>query len=306
MTSRSSGAGRPAGAGPSPAGPGPHGTDRFTTLNGLGAHYVEWGEPGRPALVMLHGLRSYARTFDPLAARLADRHHILALDTRGRGDSDWDPSGEYYTEAYVSDLEEFADRLGLDRFLLLGHSMGGTIAYVYTARHPDRVTAAIIEDIGPGSSLTGAGAERVKREVASTPAEFATLDAARAYWRSVRPGITAEALESRIRHTLRPGTCGRWLWKFDLHGIATARLDPDPARQVDLWPYVEALRCPTLVIRGGASDFLPAATARAMAERNPRVRTLEIPGAGHYVHDDAPDLFSAAIEQFLTSPEVSR
>jgi pimeloyl-ACP methyl ester carboxylesterase len=176
---------------------------------------------------------------------------------------------------------------------------------VYAARRPERVTAVVIEDIGPGSSTGGAGAERIKREVAETPAEFASLEAARSYWRRIRPQITAEALDSRIRHTLRPGTCGRWLWKFDLAGIAAARLDPDPARQVDLWPSVEALRCPTLVVRGGSSDFLPAATAAEMVARNARIRTAEVPGAGHYVHDDAPDAFHHLLEQFLTSLETA-
>ncbi|EKX60373.1 alpha/beta fold hydrolase [Streptomyces ipomoeae] len=279
--------------------------DRFTVLNGLRAHYIEWGEPNGPAVLMLHGLRSYAQTFEPLAARLADRYRVIALDARGRGDSDWDPAGQYYTASYVADLEQFTDHLGLDRFVLLGHSMGGATAYVYAARHPERVRGAVIEDIGPGSSISGAGAERIKREVAETPAEFASLDAARAYWLRIRPGISSDALESRLRHTLRPGTCGRWLWKFDLDGIAKAWLDSDPARQVDLWPSVEALRCPTLVVRGGASDFLPPATAAEMTVRNPLVHAVEIPGAGHYVHDDAPDAFHHELEHFLTSLEAA-
>jgi pimeloyl-ACP methyl ester carboxylesterase len=305
MGSGTRGVGEPPATGPSAAEPDATGTDRFITLNGLRAHYVEWGEPDRPAVVMLHGLRSYARTFAPLAARLAGSHRILAVDARGRGDSDWDPHGEYHTSAYVSDVEQFADRLGLERFTLLGHSMGGATSYVYAARHPERVTALIVEDIGPGSSVSGEGAERIRREMANTPAEFPHFEAARAYWRTLRPGISEAALASRLRHTLRPGTCGRWLWKFDVQGIARARLDPDPGRQADLWPHVEGLRCPTLVIRGGASDFLPEATAEAMVARNPRVRAVEIPGAGHYVHDDDPGSFCRLVEQFLTSPEVA-
>lgn len=284
----------------------PVGRDRFITLNGLRTHYVEWGDEDRPAVVVLHGLRSYARTFEPLAERLADRYRVLAPDARGRGDSDWDPKGEYYTESYVADLEQFADRLGLDRFVLLGHSMGGTTTYVYTARHPERVGAAVVEDIGPGSSLSGEGAERIKREVANTPRDFPSREAARAYWRGIRPHISEDALESRVRHTLAPDGEGRWRWKFDLAGIAAARLDPDPARQVDLWPYVEALRCPALVVRGGESDFLPAATMAELAQRNPLIRTVEIPGAGHYVHDDAPDLFHHHLTRFLRNSEVAR
>lgn len=280
--------------------------DRFITLGGLRTHYVEWGAEDRPTIVMLHGLRSYARTFEPLAERLGEGYRVLATDARGRGDSDWDPNGQYYTESYVADLELFTDRLGLDRFVLLGHSMGGSTTYVYAARHPERVVAAVVEDIGPGSSLTGEGAERIKREVANTPGDFPSREAARAYWRGIRPHITEDALDSRVRHTLAPDEEGRWRWKFDLAGIAAARLDPDPARQVDLWPYVEALRCPTLVVRGGESDFLPAATAAAMARRNPRVHTVEIPGAGHYVHDDAPELFHHHLTRFLRSSEVPR
>ncbi|NGO46497.1 alpha/beta fold hydrolase [Streptomyces ureilyticus] len=282
------------------------GQDRFITLGGLRTHYVEWGDEDRPAIVMLHGLRSYARTFEPLAQRLGGRYRVLAPDARGRGDSDWDPKGEYYTESYVADLEQFADRLGLDRFVLLGHSMGGTTTYVYAARHPERVGAAVVEDIGPGSSLSGEGAERIKREVANTPRDFPSREAARAYWRGIRPHISEDALDSRLRHTLAPDDEGRWRWTFDLAGIAAARLDPDPARQVDLWPYVDALRCPTLIVRGGESDFLPAATMAAMAQRNALIHTVEIPGAGHYVHDDAPDLFHHRLTRFLRSSEVVR
>jgi pimeloyl-ACP methyl ester carboxylesterase len=282
------------------------GRDRFLTLNGLRAHYVEWGDEDRPAIVMLHGLRSYARTFEPLAGRLQDRYRVLALDARGRGDSDWDPDGAYHTESYVCDLEQFTDRLGLDGFVLLGHSMGGATTYVYAARHPERVRAAVVEDIGPGSSLSGAGAERIRREVADTPRDFPDREAARRYWRSIRPHISEEALDSRLRHTLAPDAQGRWRWKFDLAGIAAARLDPDPARQVDLWPYVEALRCPTLVVRGGESDFLPAATAAEMTLRNPRIRVVDVPGAGHYVHDDAPEPFHHHFTRFLRSAEAVR
>jgi pimeloyl-ACP methyl ester carboxylesterase len=275
------------------------GADFFTTLNGLQAHYVEWGNPQAPAIILLHGLRSYARTWEPVAAALSYRYRLIALDHRGRGDSAWDPAGEYFTGTYVSDLEQFADTLQLARFALIGHSMGGANAIVYAARHPDRLRFAVIEDIGPGSSAATAGAERVKRELAETPREFTTLTAARTYWRSVRPGISEEALRSRVQHTLRQDRGGRWVWKFDIEGIARARLDPDPAHQLDLWPHVAALRCPTLVLRGAQSDFLPARTCEEMATRQPLLSWMEIPGAGHYVHDDNLPGYLAALRAFL-------
>lgn len=275
------------------------GADFFTTLNGLQAHYVEWGSPQAPAIILLHGLRSYARTWEPVAAALSDRYRLIALDHRGRGDSDWDPAAEYFTAAYVSDLEQFADGLGLARFALIGHSMGGTNAIVYAARHPERVRLAVIEDIGPGSSASTKGAERVKRELAETPREFPTLAAARAYWRSVRPAVSEQALHSRVQHTLRREPSGRWVWKFDLEGIARARLDPDPARRPDLWPHVTALRCPALVLRGARSDFLSTRTCEDMATRQPFLSWAEVPDAGHYVHDDNPTGYLAALRSFL-------
>jgi pimeloyl-ACP methyl ester carboxylesterase len=275
------------------------GTDRFTTLSGLRAHYVEWGAPEAPPVVLLHGLRSYARTWEPVAAALSGRYRLVALDHRGRGDSAWDPAGDYGTGAYVGDLEQFADSLALERFALVGHSMGGTNAIVYAARNPGRVRLLAVEDIGPGSSASGPGAERIRRELAQTPREFAGITEARAYWRAVRPDISDAALESRVENTFRRLPDGRWTWKLDLDGIARARLDPDPARHVDLWPHVEAVRCPTLVMRGGRSDFLTAATCAEMAVRQPLLSWVEIPAAGHYVHDDNPAGYLAALRDFL-------
>ncbi|HEX6524591.1 MAG TPA: hypothetical protein VF070_31990, partial [Streptosporangiaceae bacterium] len=131
------------------------------------------------------------------------------------------------------------------------------------------------------------------------PREFATLGAARAYWRGVRPGISNEALSSRVRHTLRQEADGRWVWKFDLEGIARARLDPRPGRHADLWPHVTALRCPTLVLRGARSDFLAATTCAEMAARQPLLTWTEIPEAGHYVHDDNLTGYLTALHAFL-------
>ena len=269
------------------------------SVNGLTYRYLEWGDRQAPAVLMLHGLRSYAFTWDPIARALADRYRLIAPDFRGRGESDWDPHRDYYTDTYVTDVEALVEQLALDRFALLGHSMGGTVAYAYAARHPGRVSAAVIEDIGPGSSTDTDGAERILREMAGTPTGFAALEDVYAYWRRIRPDVTDDALASRVEHTVRPGEGGRWEWRLDMAGIAEARRHGDPARAIDLWACVDALRCPTLVLRGGRSDFLLEATCRQMAERQPRLRWQEIAGAGHYVHDDAPEAFLAAVRRFL-------
>src|SRR5512134_3795774 len=129
-----------------------HAREGWITRDGLRLHYVEWGAVTAPAIVALHGLRSFAYTWEPVALPLADRFRIVALDQRGRGLSDWDPQRRYHAREYVLDLEALVDHLGLDRFVLLGHSMGGANAFIYAARHPERVAALVIEDMGPGAS----------------------------------------------------------------------------------------------------------------------------------------------------------
>ena len=285
-----------------PAGEPAAATSRYVRLGGLRAHYLEWGEAGAPAVLLLHGLRSYAATWEPLARHLSRRHRVLALDFRGRGESAWDPERRYVTPSYVSDVEEWVALLGLRRFTLVGHSMGGTVGYVYAARHPGQVARLVVEDIGPGSSTATSGADRVRRELASTPESFESREAALAYWRAVRPGMPEPAIRSRVEHTLRRDGDGRWTWKLDLAGIAHARLSGDPSAGIDLWQCVAVLRCPTLVVRGERSDFLPERTCVELAARQPLLRWVSITGAGHYAHDDNPREFETAVSHFLREP----
>jgi len=247
----------------------------------------------------VHGLRSYARTWEPIARELAGFYRVIAPDLRGRGESSWDPGRDYSTNAYVSDLERLVAQLDLDRFALVGHSLGGAVGYTYAARHPDQVTALVVEDIGPGSSTSTGGAERILREMRDTPAGFDSVDEVRAYWRRIRPGITDDALASRIENTVKHTADGRFAWRLDMAGIAAARLSDDPAGPIDLWACVEALRCPTLVIRGARSDFLPRETCERMARRQPLLHWAEVPDAGHYVHDDNLAEFTRLVSGFL-------
>lgn len=275
-------------------------SEGWFTTEGLNLRFVRWGSGERPAIVMLHGLRSYAHTWEPVALPLSDRWQVIALDQRGRGRSDWEPRGDYHTEAYVRDLEALADHLSLRRFVLVGHSMGGANAFVYASRHPERVAALAVEDMGPGASASSGGADRIRRELNETPSWFANWSDAAAFWRRIRPDISAEALQSRVMHSLKQGDDGRVTWRHDALGIAKARLSAETDTIIDLWPYVEALQAPTLLIRGAKSDFLSAATADEMCRRNGRIRRIDVPGASHYVHDDNLAGFNAALYEFLT------
>lgn len=270
--------------------------------DGLRLRYVAWGAPTAPAIVALHGLRSFAYTWEPVAQSLSQGFQLIALDQRGRGASDWDPQRRYFAEAYVRDLGALVDHLALPRFVLLGHSMGGANAFIYSAAHPERVAGLVIEDMGPGASAGSAGADRIKRELLATPDRFASHEVAAAFWRRQRPHISDAAVRARVQHSMREQADGSVVWRHDAQGIAQARLNATPEQLVDLWPHVAAVQAPTLVLRGANSDFLSAATAQAMTERNPRIRCRAIPGASHYVHDDNFEAFMAALNDFLRSP----
>ncbi len=273
---------------------------RYLQVDGLRLFCREWGGTDAPALVLLHGLRGFSGTWRGLAAELSDRYRLIAFDQRGRGESDWDPQRNYYTDAYLSDLEAVVDQLGLKRFALLGHSMGGTTSYVYADRHPERLLALVIEDIVPGASVSGAGAQRIVSEMQAMPAGFDSWAEARQYWRSLRPSLAAEAIEQRVVESLRAEPGGRIVWRYDAAGIRQTRVSPDPDRVVDLWPVVERLTTPTLIVRGERSDFCPAVTVARMCSLNPNIRAVSIGQAGHYVHDDAPAEFLTHVREFLT------
>jgi pimeloyl-ACP methyl ester carboxylesterase len=282
-----------------------HAREGWIRSEGLRLRYVEWGAADAPAIVALHGLRSFAYTWEPVALPLADRFRIVALDQRGRGESDWDPQRRYFAEHYVRDLEALVDHLGLARFVLIGHSMGGSNAFVYAGGHADRLAGLVIEDMGPGASAGGAGAERIRRELLATPTRFADWDAAAAFWRGQRPNVPDAAIAARVQHSLKRAEDGAIVWRHDAEGIAAARLAATPQQLIDLWPLVDSLRIRTLLLRGARSDFLTAETAAEVVKRNPAICLVEVPGASHYVHDDNLAGFEAALHSYLNDPSLA-
>ena len=275
----------------------------YITLNGLRFHYVTWDAgPAAPVLVALHGLRGYAETFEVLAQRLDGRFTIISLDQRGRGGTVWDKDERYYWDSYVPDFEAFVDGIGLKDFHLLGHSLGGSNALLYAKGHPDRVRSLIIEDIAPGASASGAGFERLRRELANTPLSFANWDEARAFWRKLRPTVAEDAIDSRVRHSMREDG-GQIVWRHDQGGIGRARLNPDPSRLPDLWPAVDSLKMPALLVHGANSDFVKPEVAEQMTRRASDLRIVRVEGAGHYVHDDQPEIYCDTVEAFLREVE---
>src|SRR5580700_8424792 len=141
--------------------------DKTITVNGLRIHYLEWGAANAPPVVCVHGYTGSADAFNALARHFQHRLRIIAPDVRGHGESEWSPEGAYGYLDQMSDVAALVDRLELERFALIGTSMGGVIAMAYAGAHPGRLKSLVINDIGPEAE---AGTQRITQTVGARPA----------------------------------------------------------------------------------------------------------------------------------------
>ncbi|MFD9128790.1 alpha/beta fold hydrolase [Kitasatospora sp. NPDC059571] len=248
------------------------------SVGGRKLSYLDFGGPGQP-LLALHGHYNEASAFAPLAGALAPRWQVIALDQRGHGESD--RAAGYGRDDYTADLVAFHRHLGLGPVPVLGHSLGGVNAYQFAARHPELVSRLIVEDIGAEVQCDWSFTTRLPSTAPSREALVAALGAAAPY--------LACAFRQRD---------GGWGFSF---GIADT-VASQQALNGDHWGDWTAVSCPTLLVRGTASDELAADHARAMvARRGRRARLVEL-AAGHVVHHDAPERFAAEVAGFLSEP----
>jgi esterase len=269
-------------------------TSKTVGINGLTFHYTDWDGSG-PPLVMLHGLSGHARTWDHTAAALSDRYHVLALDQRGHGDTEWAP--RYGLAPMSEDLLGFLDAVDLPEVTLMGLSMGGLVSFVFTAAHPERVTRAVIMDIGP--EIAPAGSANVASSLAAKDV-FSSEDEAFAQARAANPRPADATLRHRVRHNLRPRPDGTLTFKYDSALRRNPRelfdLTPD-----QLWAAWRAMTCPVLLVRGEDSDVLAAETAERMQAENARVSFVSIPDCGHSITLDRPDGLLEAVSPWLAA-----
>jgi esterase len=276
--------------------------DVYLEVNGLKLHHLEWGHAAAPALVCVHGLTGSGHAFDGLARRMSDRYRVIAVDVRGRGDSAWSPDGGYSQADYVSDLEGTVDALGLEKFTLLGTSMGGRISMEYAGRHEDRLQRLIINDIGPDAE---AGSDRITRNQANVPESFASLEEAVAYRSGTSPvfknSAPAEQLE-RMSFELRKADEGRFYWKHDPE-FQRQRVTKGTPTYGYLWDVLKRLDIPVLLVWGTASDVLSEGQALRVIETLKRGALVPVPGVGHAPTLNEPAA-AEALENFLSAIPV--
>lgn len=261
--------------------------------SGAGLHrvaYLEWGDPANPrVLVCVHGLTRCARDFDNLARALCERYRVVCPDVAGRGDSDWlaDPM-LYAIPQYVADMVTLIARLDVEQVHWVGTSMGALIGMALAAQKDSPVSRLVLNDAGP--VIAKVALERIGTYVGAAPV-FPSIAAAEQVIRAVAapfgPHTDAE-WRFLTEVVLRQNADGSYRFHYDPKIAERFRKDM-PEGDLELWPVWDAVRCPTLVIRGARSDLLSKATAQQMTQRGPQAKLVELPGIGHaptLMHED--------------------
>lgn len=282
-------------------------TDRFFTVtDGLRLHYRDYsGSADRPPLLCLHGLTRNARDFADFADRYSGRFRVIILEFRGRGESDYDPIPRRYTPpTYVGDVLQLLDHLHIADAIFVGTSLGGLVTMGVAAVAPQRITAAILNDVGP--EIGEAGIERIQTYL-GRDLRFSNWDeAARELGRNQGlsfPGYGHEDWVGMARRNCRERD-GEIVFDYDMK-IAEPFKTAGPVPRVDLWPLFQALaKTPLLVVRGEISQLLTLDTFGKMRRSAPHARFVTVADVGHAPELTEPEALEA-IDDFLGRVEPS-
>ena len=268
--------------------------DKSVHIDGMNFHYLEWGDPTNPSIMLLHGNSQQSHSWDFVSLALSEQFHLVVLDQRGHGDSDWAGDGDYSIEAQQKDIDGFVQAVGLDGFTLMGHSMGGRNSYVWASRHPGALKALVIVDTGPQAQR--AGANRIQR-FKELPDELDSFDE---FVQRVQEytGRSQEQVLGALKYSIRQRPDGKWTWKYD-KVMRTPGARPTGWTPEQLWECVGKIDCPTLVLRGDSSDIFAEETMRQMDQVIPDCTTVTISNAGHLVQGDNPAEFLVEVGKFL-------
>jgi pimeloyl-ACP methyl ester carboxylesterase len=271
----------------------------------LKLHFWDWGDNGKSNLVLVHGSRDHARSWDKVAEAMSGEFRVVAPDLRGHGDSSWATGAMYSIPEYVLDLSALIDIIGRHPVYLIGHSLGGAVVLQYAGVYPGRVKKLVsIEGYGPPPEklVPSPAHERLRKWIENmrefelrSPRRYQNLQAAVERMREANPHIS----EGMARHLTLFGSIwnpdGTLVWKFDNYVRAFSPYGFNMEDAQEIWRHIA---CPTLLFRGLESWAVdPEMDGRIHAI--PDYRLINVPGAGHWVHHDQPGIFIEETRCFL-------
>ena len=269
---------------PSPTGPAIPSRAEHIDLDGHRIAIRTW-EGNGPRILLIHGISSAGSAWNPIIPELAVEFAPVAIDMRGHGASS-KPERGYLYDDYIGDLEGVLDALGMERPLIMGHSLGGIVTLWWASRHPDAAAALVIEDSPLRSGLSFMPAFDSWLELNALPAIEL-----RARFAAENPHWSAALLDER---TALMSTTAR-------NVFAELRADSLAHHGVDRLAEIEAIQSPALLVHGDleSGGMVVPADANAFVRRLPNARALRIPGGGHTLHREHRDEFLAATLPFL-------
>lgn len=283
--------------------------ESFFTCDGLTLHYTEWGEPSTDTLVLIHGNRDHARSWDSLVTSLLSRNvpfsHLVSLDLRGHGDSQWPPPGKgYQHEDFLFDLAGLLRHLQQEAVTIVAHSLGGSVALMFAGCFPQRVKRLVlVEGVGPTARSVGEVpevlAERLEdKDSASQNYSYPSLGAAVNAIKKRFPLIPTEMCAHMVQYGTKSEN-GGYVWKHDprMRFRSQSILSEEQIRS-----FIERITCPTLLVFGSESDYLKTPRApRIGLFKNSKI--VKIQGAGHHVAHERPGELAQVISSFLGSDD---
>lgn len=276
----------------------------------LRLHYVDWGNPDAPPLILLHGGRDHCRNWDWVAKAFRDDYHVIAPDLRGHGDSQWSRDGNYGMTPHVYDLAQLIHQQKLAPVSIVSHSFGANIALRYAGIYPENIAKIVaIEGLGDMPSVL---AEKARKPVdqrmrewvdslralsARSPRRYTSVEDALARMREENDHLSLEQARHLTIHGIMQNEDGSYSWKFDNYVRSLAPADITTDELHHLWSRIA---CPTLLVYGRESwASNPAEDGRAAYFKNARVELFD--NAGHWVHHDQLDRFVSVVRDFLAA-----
>ncbi len=265
-------------------------------LRRLRFHFLEWGSPHAPPIVLLHGGHQSAHSWDLVSLHLARHYRVLALDQRGHGDSEWARDVVYSNHEMSLDAEAFIAAMGLDRPVLIGHSMGGRNAMLLTRRSPALLGRLVIVDVGPELSEKGRAA------IAGFVQQNQEFDDLEHFVRNVRqydPYRSREHIERTVKYNMLERADGKYVSKCDSNPRRLGIVRASGPRENITLQEAAGFDLPVLLVRGANSNILAQDAAERFVAALPRGTLTTVPECGHNVHGQNTLGFIQALDLFL-------
>jgi pimeloyl-ACP methyl ester carboxylesterase len=238
---------------------------------------------------------AHAHVWDEFAQTFRAQYHVIALDQRGHGESQWREDGAYSIFDHFSDLACFIEGLGLKDLIVIGHSMGGRNALFYAACSPNRVVQLILVDTRPGNDPESSKA--LKNLLTHIPLQAGSVEEVVKRFHTLSPYLSKEICHHIVTHGFKKMTNRKWVPKFDVRMIQ--QLEKSDYDTENLWPFLQNIICRSLVIRGEKSSFLSRKVAQKICRFIPNAELEEIAESSHFPAQENPNIFNKVISDFL-------